>query len=117
MRSLADVPIARRCLQTWEQSSPLARGFGALGLLLAFGLLIGFYVVVAGAVHRAERGREDARLALDREAACAAFSQVQARELCALTLPRAALHPQLAHAGVGDPAWRPARPQMTARLY
>jgi len=37
----------------WEQLPPIARGFGVGGVLLAFGLLIGFYMVVAGAVHRA----------------------------------------------------------------
>jgi hypothetical protein len=117
MRSAVAGPIAQRWLEAWERSSPLARGFGIGGLLLAFGLLIGFYIVVAGAVHRAERGREEARLALDRQAACTAFSPVEARELCALTMPRAALDRQLAHALTDGPAWRPARPQVTARLY
>ena len=98
----------------WEELPPLVRGLGIGGLLLAFGLLIGFYIVVAGAVHRAELGRQQARLALDRQAACAAFTQAQTRELCAVTV---AVPPNdVAHA-VYQPAWRPPRAQVTARLY
>jgi hypothetical protein len=117
MRSALTDAIPRRWLETWERSSPLSRGFGVGGLLFALVLLIGFYIVVAGAVHRVERGREEAHLALDRQAACTAFSQPEARELCALTTPRAALDRQLAHAVAGPPVWRPPRPQVSARLY
>jgi hypothetical protein len=118
VRSAVPLAIPPRWRETWEHSSPLARGFGVVGLLLAFLLLIGFYIVVAGAVHRAEHGREAVRLTLDRQAACTAFSQLEARQLCALTMPRAALDRQLAHAAVEGPAWRPsARPQVAARLY
>ena len=99
----------------WEQLPPIARGFGVGGLLLAFGLLIGFYMVVAGAVHRAESGRQQARVALDRQTACAAFTQAQSRELCALTVAVPSQQ-DIAHA-LYQPTWRPARAQMTARVY
>ena len=54
--------------------------------LLALGLLIGFYWVVAGLVQRAETGREQARLAVDRQVVCGAFGNASARELCASTV-------------------------------
>ena len=96
---------------------PVTRGLGIGGLLLAFGLLIGFYIVVAGAVHRAEIGRQHARLELDRQAACGAFTQQQARELCAVTMPRALAAGDVSHAVYAPPNWVAARPQVTARLY
>jgi hypothetical protein len=97
--------------------APVARGFGIGGLLLAFGLLIGFYVVVAGAVHRAEIGRQHARLELDRQAACAAFSAQETRELCAVTMPRALASGDVSHAIYAPPNWVAPHPQVTARLY
>jgi len=118
MTTAARSTVSRRVaplVAAWEELPPLARGFGVGGLLLAFGLLIGFYIVVAGAVHRAEQGRQQARLALDRQVACAAFTQAQSRELCALTVPVPDQR-NVAHA-VYEPAWRSARGQMTARLY
>jgi len=54
--------------------------------LLALALLIGFYWVVAGLVQRAETGREQTRLAVDRQVVCGAFGNASARELCASTV-------------------------------
>jgi len=110
-----DSPRLARLVAAWEQMPPITRGFGIGGLLVAFGLLIGFYIVVAGAVHRAELGRQEARVALDRQAACAAFTQAQSRELCALTVAVPEQH-DVAHA-LYEPTWRSPRGQMTARVY
>ncbi|HUP08035.1 MAG TPA: hypothetical protein VMU47_12825 [Caldimonas sp.] len=110
-----DSPRLAHLLAAWERMPAMTRGFGVSGLLLAFGLLVGFYIVVAGAVHRAELGRERARLALDHQAACAAFTEAQMRDLCALTVP--APHQRNVARAVYEPAWRPARAQMTAGAY
>ena len=56
------------------------------GALLVVGLLIGFYWVVSSLVQRAEHGREQARLSVDRQVACSAFSSASSRELCVSTL-------------------------------
>jgi type II secretory pathway component PulM len=108
-------PRLERLVAAWERLPPVARGLGVGGLLLAFGLLIGFYIVVAGAVHRAERGRQEARAALDRQAACAAFTQSQSRELCAVTVASPA-QDAVTHA-LYEPSARARRGQVTARVY
>ena len=54
--------------------------------LLALGLLIGFYWVVSSLVQRAETGREQARLTVERQAVCGAFGNASTRELCASTV-------------------------------
>ena len=56
------------------------------GALLALGLLIGFYWVVSALVQRAEHGREQARLAVERQVVCGAFGSTSSRELCASTV-------------------------------
>jgi hypothetical protein len=63
----------------------LERWLALAGALLATGLLIGFYWVVASLVQRAEQGREQARLSVARQVACSAFSSASSRELCAST--------------------------------
>ena len=103
-------------VDNWERMPVLARALGLGGLILAFGLLMGFYIVVAGAVHRAEVGRQQARLDIDRQAACTAFTQVEARDLCAVTVATRAPANNLAHA-VYQPAWSPVRHQVVSRLY
>ncbi len=54
-------------------------------------LLIGFYWVVSSLVQRAENGREQARLAIERQVVCSAFGSTASRELCAST--RCHAHP------------------------
>ena len=100
----------------WARMPALVRALGLGGLVLAFGLLIGFYIVVAGAVHRAEVGRQQARLDVDRQAACTAFTQAEARDLCAVTVATRAPASNVAHA-VFQPAWTPVRHQVVSRLY
>ena len=56
------------------------------GAVLALGLLIGFYWVVSALVQRAETGREQARLAVERQVVCGAFGNASSRELCASTV-------------------------------
>ena len=100
----------------WQRMPALARALGLGGVLLAFGLLIGFYIVVAGAVHRAEIGRQHARVDLDRQAACSAFTQAEARDLCAVTIAAWVPSDTLARAVYEPPAWTPAR-HVASRLY
>jgi hypothetical protein len=95
----------------------LARTLGLGGLLLAFGLLIGFYVVVAGAVHRAEVGRQQVRLDVDRQAACSAFTQAESRDLCAVTFAVRVPPNDLAKAVYKPSAWASSRHQVASRLY
>ena len=103
-------------IDNWERMPALARALGLAGLILAFGLLMGFYIVVAGAVHRAEMSHQQARLDIDRQAVCAAFTQAEARDLCAVTVASRAPANNLAHA-VYQPAWSPVRHQVASRLY
>ena len=65
---------------------------------LAIALLWSFYSVVAGAVHRGERGREQARLEADRAVACSAFSSSASRDLCLVTLSNRAAQGAIVHA-------------------
>ena len=62
------------------------RCFAIAGALLVIGLLIGFYSVVSSLVQRAEHGREQARLSVDRQATCSVFSSASSRELCVSTI-------------------------------
>ena len=64
----------------------LERWLAVAGALLVVGLLIGFYWVVSSLVQRAEHGRERARLSVDRQVACSAFSSASSRELCISTI-------------------------------
>lgn len=102
--------------ETWERAPLWARSVGVAGALLALGLLVGFYVVVAGAVHRAEAAREQARLDIERRAVCTAFTSAASRDLCAVTvathLPSNALVP-VAYEQRASPA---RKTQLTARL-
>lgn len=66
--------------------SPVARYSGFAGVLIAFVLLAAFYLTVAGALQRGELARQQARLELDRQAACSTFSRAADRSLCAVTL-------------------------------
>jgi hypothetical protein len=95
----------------------VARALGLAGVALAFALLVGFYIVVAGAVHRAELGRAHARLEIDRQAACGAFTQTEARELCAVTIAPRAPAGAVVRAVYERPASVAPRPDITARLY
>jgi len=71
---------------------------------LAIALLWSFYSVVAGAVHRGERGREQARLEADRTVACSAFTSAASRDLCAVTLSDRAAQGAIVHAYYERPA-------------
>ena len=101
---------------TWDQMPALTRALGLGGLILAFGLLIGFYIVVAGAVQRAELGRQQARLDVGRQAACTAFTQAVARDLCAVTIAARVPPNNLARA-VYEPRLTPVPHQVVSRLY
>jgi len=109
---------ARGSAGTWVEDMPaLARALGLSGLLLAFGLLIGFYIVVAGAVHRADAGRRQARLDVDRHAACSAFTQAEAGDLCAVTIVSRVPPNNLAKAVYQPSAWASARHPVASHLY
>jgi hypothetical protein len=105
-----------------------ARYSGFAGVLIAFLLLAAFYLTVAGAAHRADLARQQARLELDRQAACSAFARAADRSLCAVTLAhRDAVHafggaPQPANDLLSSATYRERhvgsqRPQRTAALY
>ncbi|MEP7056178.1 MAG: hypothetical protein ABI809_00185 [Caldimonas sp.] len=104
-------------------SAMWSRYAGIVGALLAFVLLWGFYTLVQGAVHRAEVGREMARVAIDRKAACSAFSASSARELCAVRLASQGAttppHPANAmlRAAYRRAAWPSHKAELTAALY
>jgi len=53
------------------------------GAVLALGLLLGFYWVVSALVQRAETGRQQARLAVERQVVCGAFGNTSSRDPCA----------------------------------
>lgn len=109
-------------LDAWAQAPTRIRVLlGAAGVL-AIALLWGFYAVVSGAVHRAESGREQARVAFDRQVVCSAFSTTSARDLCGLTIATDARQPvvdvrkSVVHA-VYEPAPATVRnPHLTAAL-
>ena len=109
--------VAPTWVETWERMPALARALGVGGLVLAFGLLIGFYIVVAGAVHRAELRVQQAQLEIDRQAACSAFTQAEARDLCGVTIASRSAPDTVARAVYALPALTPVRHQVTSRLY
>lgn len=109
------LPAPRR-----SASAMWSRYAGIVGALLAFVLLWGFYTVVQGAVHRAEVGREMARVAIDRKAACSAFSASSARELCAVRLASQGATPPanaMLRAAYRHAAWPSHKAELTAALY
>ena len=108
--------------------SPGIRYGGLIGVMLAFLLLLAFYLTVAGAAHRADLARQHARLEVDRQAACSAFTHAVERSRCA---DRLAHHAAGAGAAVASEqpvndllstAWRERhavarRPHRTAGIY
>jgi hypothetical protein len=86
-----------------------ARYSGFAGVLIAFLLLAAFYLTVAGAAHRADLARQQARLELDRQAACSAFSHAADRSLCTVT------HRDPAHAFGNAP--QPANDLLSSATY
>jgi hypothetical protein len=64
--------------------SAWARYSGFAAVLIAFVLIVAFYLTVAAASQRAELARRQARLELDRQAACNAFARATDRSLCAV---------------------------------
>ena len=106
-----------RWVETWARMPATARALGLGGVLLAFGLLIGFYIVVASAVHRAELVHQHARLDLDRHVACSAFTQADARELCAVTTAARIPPDALARAVYEPPVRTIPAPHVASRLY
>ena len=102
---------------------------GALALMLALLLLLAFYLTVATAARRAELARQHARLEIDRQAACSAFSRPAERSRCAVGLAQHGSGDGSAVVGSEQPpnallstAWREhhvvaRRPHRTAGLY
>ena len=87
------------------------------GALLALGLLIGFYWVVSSLVQRAENGREQARLAIDRQVVCTAFGNASARELCASTVAAHVPANAMLRTSYEQPSWNGPKRQLTASLH
>ena len=77
-----DVPASRAGVTR----SPGIRYGSVAGLMLAFLLLLAFYFTVAAAVHHAELRRQNARLEIDRRAACSMLAQEAERERCTVRL-------------------------------
>lgn len=92
-----------------DSSALLARYLTIAGALLAIGLLIGFYWVVSSLVQRAEHGREQARLASDRQVACATYSNTSSRELCKSTLAAHAPPNAVLPASYEQASWSPRK--------
>lgn len=103
--------------RSWERAPLWARCLGIAGAILAFGLLCGFYAVVLGGVHRAQAGREQARLALEHQAVCSAFSTAASRDLCAVMVAARATPSAVGHALYEQPGWAARKPELSARLY
>jgi hypothetical protein len=87
------------------------------GALLALALLIGFYWVVSSLVQRAENGREQARLAIERQVVCSAFGSTAARELCASTVATHVPANAMLRASYEAPSWNGRKRQLTASLH
>jgi hypothetical protein len=97
----------------WIGATPRLRALALAAGMLAIALLGSFYAVVAGAVHRGQAGRDLARVALERQAICSAFSATPSRDLCLLTISaRAARDGAVIHAFYE----RPARSERGAAL-
>ena len=105
--------------RAWEDASPLARRLAMAAALVALALLGAFYSVVSHAVGRAESGREQARVAAERQVICSAFSATSSRDLCLLTVAahsaRGAAQP-VVQASYEPTAWSRSRPIVSARL-
>ena len=87
------------------------------GAALALGLLIGFYWVVSSLVQHAENGREQARLAIDRQVVCGAFANASSRELCASTVAAQAPANAVLRASYVQSSLNGPKRHMTASLY
>jgi hypothetical protein len=87
------------------------------GAALALGLLIGFYWVVSSLVQRAENGREQARLAIDRQVVCSAFANASSRELCASTVAAQVPANAVLRASYAQSSLNDQKRQTTAGLY
>lgn len=114
------IPMSRTTgAGAWGTAPPLAKALILLATAIGLGLLIGFYAVVAGAVQRAEAGREQQRVALERQFVCSAFSSNSSRDLCLLTVSRQNPQGAVVHA-VYEPANSmnriPSRGRLTAGL-
>ena len=111
VRSVSDAHSldSRRAIASDVASYPPSRGryLAMAAAVLAIGLMWGFYVVVAGIVHRAAAGRAEARAAAARQVVCSAFSTTSARDLCALTIASQASQ-QGAQKGVVRALYQPA---------
>lgn len=106
----------------WQRVPKWSRVVGMAGACLAFVLLWGFYSIVQGAVHRAEAGREQARVAVERQAVCSAFSAASSRELCAVTIAahaatNAGPANSVLRASYKQPLWTARKPELTAAVY
>ena len=122
-RTADPIPSASWLQRSWDDASPLARWLATAGALLAIGLLAAFYSVVAHAVGRAESGREQARVAAERQVVCSAFSATSSRDLCLLTMASHAARVATAmaaqpvvHASFEPSAWPRSRPLASARI-
>ncbi|HEX7435366.1 MAG TPA: hypothetical protein VF308_01555 [Caldimonas sp.] len=107
-------PSLRRA---WERAPLRTRCLGIAGVILAFGLLCGFYAVVLGGVHRAQAGREQARFALEHQAVCSAFATAASRDLCAVMVAAREAPGAVVHASYEQPGWAVRKPELSARLY
>ena len=87
------------------------------GALLALALLIGFYWVVSSLVQRAENGRQQARLAIERQVVCSAFGSTASRELCASTVATHVPTDAVLRASYEMPSWNGRKRQLTASLH
>lgn len=110
--SSTSAPIPER----WAAAEPRTRALLLAAAILAIALLWSFYSVVAAAVHRGEHGREQARLALDREAACSAFASPASRDLCLVTISNHAAQGAVVHAFYELPVGATRRIELRAGL-
>lgn len=102
--------------ERWTAAEPRIRALLLAAAVLAIALLWSFYSVVAGAVHRAERGREQARLVAERQVACSAFTSSASRDLCLVTISNHAAQGAIVHAFYERPAGAMRRTELRAGL-
>ena len=95
----------------------LSSYFTITAALLALGLLIGFYWVVSSLVQRAETGREQARLAVERQVVCGAFGNASARESCASTLATHVPANAVLRASYDQPSTHGRKRQLSAGVH
>jgi hypothetical protein len=86
------------------------------GAMLALALLIGFYWVVSSLVQRAENGREQARLAVERQVVCSAFGSSASREQCASTVATHVPANAMLRASYEQPSANGRKRQLTASV-